>query len=190
MRPTTFRTADEGMREPQSHNGTESNPPKRGFLCAFVSLWFNWFFNRLAHAECGETCLVTGGHYLSGGIYGTGNFYAPAVLLDCTDNMAIAQEEIFGPAAHLLTFESEDEVIQRANATKFGLASYFYTRDMARVVRVAERLEYGLVGVNDAAGYTHEIPFGGFKESGLGREGGHEGIAEYTEVKSVVVNLA
>jgi succinate-semialdehyde dehydrogenase / glutarate-semialdehyde dehydrogenase len=133
--------------------------------------------------------LVTGGHYLNGGVYGTGNFYAPAVLLDCTDDMAIAQEEIFGPAAPLLTFETEDEVIRRANATKFGLASYFYTRNMARVVRVAERLEYGLVGANDAAGYTHEIPFGGFKESGIGREGGHEGIEEYTEVKSVVVNL-
>jgi succinate-semialdehyde dehydrogenase / glutarate-semialdehyde dehydrogenase len=112
------------------------------------------------------------------------------VLLDATDDMAIAREEIFGPAAPVLTFETEDEVIRRANATKFGLASYFYTRDMARVVRVAERLEYGLVGANDAAGYTHEIPFGGFKESGIGREGGHEGIAENTEVKSVVVNLA
>jgi len=133
--------------------------------------------------------LVTGGRYLSGGIYGDGYFYDPAVLLDVTDDMAIAQEEIFGPAAPILIFDTEDEVVQRANATRFGLASYFYTRDMARVVRVAERLEYGLVGANDAAGYTHEIPFGGFKESGLGREGGHEGIEEYAEVKSVVVNL-
>ncbi len=134
--------------------------------------------------------LVTGGHYLTGGVYGKGYFYAPAVLLDVSDDMAIAQEEIFGPAAPILTFETEDEVIRRANATRFGLASYFYTRDMARLVRVAERLEYGLVGANDSAGYTHEIPFGGFKESGLGREGGHEGIEEYTEVKSVVVNLS
>jgi len=133
--------------------------------------------------------LMTGGQYLNGGIYREGYFYAPAVLLDVTDGMAIAQEEIFGPAAPILIFDTEDEVVQRANATRFGLASYFYTRDMARVVRVAERLEYGLVGANDAAGYTHEIPFGGFKESGLGREGGHEGIEEYAEVKSVVVNL-
>src|SRR6059036_3067190 len=109
--------------------------------------------------------LVTGGHALTGERYAQGFFYAPAVLLDVTDDMPIAQEEIFGPAA------------------------YFYTRDMTRLVRVAEQLEYGLVGANDAAGYTHEIPFGGFKESGLGREGGHEGIEEYTEVKSVVVNL-
>jgi len=103
--------------------------------------------------------------------------------------MPVCQEEIFGPVAPLATFRTEDEIIQRANNTTFGLASYFYTRDMGRIVRVAEQLEYGLVGVNDAAGYTHEIPFGGFKESGLGREGGHEGIEEYTEIKSVVVSL-
>jgi len=133
--------------------------------------------------------LVTGGHYLTDGAYKRGFFYAPAVLLDVSDDMPIAQEEIFGPAAPVLTFETEEEVIRRANATKFGLAAYFYTRDLARLMRVAEQLEYGLVGANDATGYTHEIPFGGFKESGLGREGGHEGIEEYTEVKSVVVNL-
>jgi len=133
--------------------------------------------------------LVMGGHALTGERYAQGFFYAPAVLLDVTDDMPIAQEEIFGPAAPILTFDTEEEVIRRANATKFGLAAYFYTRDMTRLVRVAEQLEYGLVGANDAAGYTHEIPFGGFKESGLGREGGHEGIEEYTEVKSVVVNL-
>jgi len=133
--------------------------------------------------------LVTGGYYLSDGQYKNGFFYAPAVLLDVTDDMPLAQEEIFGPAAPVLTFDTEEEVIQRANATKFGLAAYFYTRDLSRLMRVAEQLEYGLVGANDATGYTHEIPFGGFKESGLGREGGHEGIEEYTEVKSVVVNL-
>jgi succinate-semialdehyde dehydrogenase/glutarate-semialdehyde dehydrogenase len=134
--------------------------------------------------------LVAGGRYLTGDPYAKGFFYAPAVLVGVTDDMAIAQEEIFGPAAPLLVFDTEEEVVRRANATKFGLAAYFYTRDMARLVRVAEQLEYGLVGANDATGYTHEIPFGGFKESGLGREGGHEGIAEYTEVKSVVVNLS
>ncbi len=80
-------------------------------------------------------------------------------------------------------------MLRRANATSYGLAAYFYTRDYARVARVSEGLEAGLVGVNDAQGYTHEIPFGGFKESGLGREGGREGIEEYLEVKSLVVNL-
>jgi len=133
--------------------------------------------------------LVTGGHPLIDGVHAKGFFYAPTVLLDVTDDMPVAQEEIFGPVAPILVFDTEEEVIRRANATTFGLASYFYTRDMARLVRVAEQLEYGLVGANDSAGYTHEIPFGGFKESGLGREGGHEGIEEYTEVKSVVVNL-
>ncbi|MFZ1061486.1 MAG: NAD-dependent succinate-semialdehyde dehydrogenase [Candidatus Rokuibacteriota bacterium] len=133
--------------------------------------------------------LVVGGHYLTEGVYAKGFFYAPTVLLDVTDDMPIAQEEIFGPAAPILVFDTEEEVLRRANATRFGLAAYFYSRDMARVVRVSEGLEYGLVGANDAAGYTHEIPFGGFKESGLGREGGHEGIEEYTEVKSVVVSL-
>jgi succinate-semialdehyde dehydrogenase/glutarate-semialdehyde dehydrogenase len=133
---------------------------------------------------------VAGGRYLTGDSYAKGFFYAPAVLLDVTDDMAIAQEEIFGPAAPILVFDTEEEVVRRANATTYGLAAYFYTRDMTRLIRVAEQLEYGLVGANDATGYTHEIPFGGFKESGLGREGGHEGIAEYTEVKSVVVNLS
>jgi succinate-semialdehyde dehydrogenase/glutarate-semialdehyde dehydrogenase len=133
--------------------------------------------------------LVLGGHYLTDGAFKNGYFYAPAVLLDVTDDMPIAREEIFGPAAPVLLFDTEEEVVRRANATTFGLAAYFYTRDTARLIRVAEQLEYGLVGANDATGYTHEIPFGGFKESGIGREGGHEGIAEYTEVKSVVVNL-
>src|SRR5207247_6975822 len=134
--------------------------------------------------------LVTGGHYLTGERYATGFFYAPAVLLDVTDDMPIAQEEIFGPAAPLLLFDTEEEVIRRANATRFGLAAYFYTKDMTRLMRVAEQLEYGLVGANDATGYTHEIPFGGVKESGLRREGGHEGIEEYTEEKSLVINPA
>jgi len=105
------------------------------------------------------------------------------------DQWPVCQEEIFGPVAPILTFKTEEELIRRANDTTFGLASYLYTRDLGRVVRVAESLEYGLVGVNDAAGYTHEIPFGGFKESGLGREGGREGLEEYMEIKSIVVNL-
>ena len=133
--------------------------------------------------------VVAGGGPLTEGPLGRGYFYAPTVLLDVTDDMRVCQEEIFGPVAPLATFASEDEVVRRANDTSFGLAAYFYTRDMARLVRVSERLEYGLVGANDAAGYSHEIPFGGFKESGLGREGGHEGLEEYMEVKSVVVNL-
>ena len=133
--------------------------------------------------------VLAGGHALTDGAHRTGFFYAPTVLADVTDDMPVCREEIFGPVAPVLTFDTEAEVLQRANDTTFGLAAYFYTRDAARLVRVAEGLEYGLVGANDAAGYTHEIPFGGFKESGLGREGGHEGLAEYTELKSVVLGL-
>jgi len=133
--------------------------------------------------------LLAGGHDLTESSLGKGFFYAPTVLVDVTDTMPVCAEEIFGPVAPIATFRTEGEVIRRSNNTPFGLAAYVYTRGMGRIVRVAEQLEYGLVGVNDAAGYTHEIPFGGFKESGLGREGGHEGIEEYTEVKSVVVSL-
>jgi len=118
-----------------------------------------------------------------------GWFYAPTVLLDVRDEMPVCQEEIFGPVAPVLTFRTEAELIARANATTFGLASYIYTQEYARIIRLAEALEYGLVGVNDATGYTHEIPFGGFKESGLGREGGHEGVEEYLESKSIVLNM-
>jgi succinate-semialdehyde dehydrogenase/glutarate-semialdehyde dehydrogenase len=133
--------------------------------------------------------VAAGGGRLTDGPMARGFFYAPTVLLDVREDMPVCQEEIFGPVAPVLTFRTEEELIERANDTTYGLASYFYSNDYARIVRVAEALEYGLVGVNDAAGYTHEIPFGGYKESGLGREGGKEGMDEYMEVKSIVVNL-
>ncbi len=133
--------------------------------------------------------VALGADYLTEGDYAQGSFYAPTVLLKVQDLWPICQEEVFGPVASILTFQTEDEVVKRANNTNYGLASYLYTSDLGRVVRVSEALEYGLIGVNDAAGYTHEIPFGGFKESGLGREGGHKGLEDYLEVKSVVVNL-
>ena len=133
--------------------------------------------------------LALGGGPLKEGVYAKGYFYAPTVVLKVKDHWPVCQEEIFGPVAPILTFKTEEELIERANDTIYGLASYLYTRDLGRAIRVAEALEYGLVGVNDAAGYTHEIPFGGFKESGLGREGGKEGLEEYMEIKSVVVNL-
>jgi succinate-semialdehyde dehydrogenase/glutarate-semialdehyde dehydrogenase len=133
--------------------------------------------------------LLTGGRRLEGGPYGKGFFYAPTVLTNVREEMDIAKEEIFGPVAPVMTFGDEAEVVERSNATRFGLAAYFYTRDLRRSIRVAEALEYGMVGVNDATGYTHEIPFGGFKQSGLGREGGHQGIEEYMEVKSISLAL-
>jgi succinate-semialdehyde dehydrogenase/glutarate-semialdehyde dehydrogenase len=142
-----------------------------------------------------EDAVTRGAKVLTGGKVHTtppldkGFFFEPTVLVDVRDDMPVCVREVFGPIAPILTFKTEEDVIRRANATTYGLAAYFYTRDYARIVRVGEGLEAGLVGVNDAQGYTHEIPFGGFKESGLGREGGREGIEEYMEVKSLVVNL-
>jgi succinate-semialdehyde dehydrogenase/glutarate-semialdehyde dehydrogenase len=133
--------------------------------------------------------VLTGGKPYTKPPLDKGFFFEPTVLVDVKDDARVCVEEIFGPIAPILTFKTEEEAIRRANETTYGLASYFYSRDMGRIVRVSEGLEAGLVGVNDAAGYTHEIPFGGFKESGLGREGGREGIEEYMEVKSVVVAL-
>ncbi|MCL6553681.1 MAG: aldehyde dehydrogenase family protein [Firmicutes bacterium] len=133
--------------------------------------------------------VVAGGRRLTEGALARGLFYAPTVLVDVREEMAVAREEIFGPVAPVMTFRDEAEVIARANATTYGLAAYFYTADLRRAIRVAEALEYGMVGVNDATGYTHEIPFGGFKESGLGREGGRVGIEEYTEVKSISIGM-
>ena len=133
--------------------------------------------------------VLTGGRACTQPPLDRGFFFEPTVLVDVKDSMPVCVEEIFGPIAPLLTFKTEEEVIRRANETTYGLAAYFYSRDYARIVRVSEGLEAGLVGVNDGQGYTHEIPFGGFKESGLGREGGRQGIEEYMEVKSVVVNL-
>lgn len=140
-------------------------------------------------AVAGGARVAAGGHALHEGALARGYFYAPTVLLGVRDEMRVCREEIFGPVAPVLPFRTEAELLERANNTEYGLAAYLYARDLGRVTRVAEGLEYGLVGVNDAAGYTHEVPFGGFKESGLGREGGREGIYEYMEVKSIVVNL-
>ncbi len=134
--------------------------------------------------------LALGGEILHHGNYAHGYFYSPTVLLNVKDEWPICQQEIFGPVAPILTFRTEQEVIERANNTIFGLASYIYTRELGRAVRVAEALDYGLVGINDAAGYTHEIPFGGFKQSGLGRECGREGLNEYLEIKSMIVNIS
>ncbi|GAB48292.1 NAD-dependent succinate-semialdehyde dehydrogenase [Mobilicoccus pelagius] len=116
-----------------------------------------------------------------------GNFLAPTVLLDVPPTSDIAREEIFGPVAPIQTFTDEDDVIARANDTEYGLASYFYTRDNARAMRVAEKLAYGMVGVNAGVISNPAAPFGGVKASGFGREGGFEGIDEYLEIKYVAM---
>ncbi|OZG74428.1 succinate-semialdehyde dehydrogenase (NADP(+)) [Hahella sp. CCB-MM4] len=110
-------------------------------------------------------------------------FHAPTVLTDVTEQMRVFNEEIFGPVAPLLRFKTEDEAIRMANDTPFGLAAYFYTRDMGRIWRVSEALEYGMIGINEGIISTEVAPFGGVKESGLGREGSKYGIDEYVEIK-------
>lgn len=125
--------------------------------------------------------IVAGGHRHQLG----GRFYEATVLADVTPAMAVAKEETFGPVAPLFRFKDEADVIVQANDTEFGLASYFYAKDLARVFRVAEALEYGMVGVNTGLISTAEAPFGGVKLSGLGREGSRYGIEEFTEIKYV-----
>jgi succinate-semialdehyde dehydrogenase/glutarate-semialdehyde dehydrogenase len=123
--------------------------------------------------------LVLGGHRHARG----GRFFEPTVLADVTPAMLLAREETFGPVAPLFRFKTDDDAIQLSNDTEFGLAAYFYGRDIVRVWRVAEALEYGMVGINTGMISTEVAPFGGVKESGLGREGSKYGIEEYLEVK-------
>jgi succinate-semialdehyde dehydrogenase/glutarate-semialdehyde dehydrogenase len=127
--------------------------------------------------------LAKGARLLVGGHRMDGHFYEPTVLADTTADMLCAREETFGPVAPVFRFHTEAEAIALANATEFGLASYFYSRDIGRIFRVGEALEYGMVGVNTGLISTAEVPFGGVKQSGLGREGSHHGIADYVEIK-------
>lgn len=116
-----------------------------------------------------------------------GTFFQPTILCNVTPQMLVAREETFGPVAPLFRFQTEAEAIQMANDTEFGLASYFYTRDIGRVWRVAEALEYGMVGINTGLVSTEVAPFGGVKESGIGREGSKYGIEEFMEVKYLCI---
>ena len=116
-----------------------------------------------------------------------GTFYEPTVLVNANAQMEMAHEETFGPVAACYKFSTEEEVIRLANATAFGLSAYFYSRDLARVWHVAEKLEVGIVGVNEGIISTENAPFGGVKESGMGREGSHYGLTDYMEVKYVLM---
>ncbi|HET7837963.1 MAG TPA: NAD-dependent succinate-semialdehyde dehydrogenase [Variovorax sp.] len=131
--------------------------------------------------------LAKGGRVLAGGKRHAlgGRFYEPTVIGGATADMLVAREETFGPLAPIFAFDTEDEAIAQANATEFGLASYFYSRDIGRVMRVAEALECGIVGVNTGLISTAEAPFGGVKQSGLGREGSRYGLDEFLEIKYV-----
>ena len=112
-----------------------------------------------------------------------GNFFEPTIITNVDSSMLVAREETFGPLAPLFRFSDEADVVRQANDTEFGLAAYFYARDLSRVFRVAERLEYGMVGINTGLISTEVAPFGGMKSSGLGREGSKYGIEEYVEIK-------
>ncbi len=132
-----------------------------------------------------------GARVLIGGdpVQGAGHFINPTIVTGATKDMAVSTEETFGPLAPLFKFQDEDEVIALANDTIFGLASYFYAKDLSRVYKVAEALEYGIVGVNTGIISTEVAPFGGVKQSGLGREGSHHGIDDYLEMKYICMSV-
>jgi succinate-semialdehyde dehydrogenase/glutarate-semialdehyde dehydrogenase len=139
----------------------------------------------IADALSKGAVLRTGGRRVPQGQGFANRFYAPTVIEHVTPAMKVTYEETFGPVAPLIRFQSEEEAIRLANDTPFGLAAYFYTRDASRLMRVAEALEYGIVGANDGLPSTPQAPFGGMKESGIGREGGKWGLDEYLEVKYI-----
>jgi len=118
-----------------------------------------------------------------------GTFFAPTVLAGVRPDMAIAREEIFGPVAAVYRFETEAEAVALANDTEYGLAAYFYARDLSRVWRVARQLDYGMVGINSGLISTAVAPFGGVKQSGYGREGSRQGIEEYMQTKYLCMNV-
>ena len=118
-----------------------------------------------------------------------GLFFEPTVITGVTSDMMVTNDETFGPVAPLFKFDTEEDVIQQANDTIFGLASYFYARDLSRVYRVSEALEYGMVGINTGLISTEVAPFGGVKQSGIGREGSHHGIEDYLEMKYLCTSI-
>jgi succinate-semialdehyde dehydrogenase/glutarate-semialdehyde dehydrogenase len=140
-------------------------------------------------AVAGGAKVLTGGKPRPDGQFAKGRFFEPTVLTNVRNGMQILEEETFGPVAPLISFRDEAEVIRAANDTRYGLAAYFYSQNVSRCVRVAEQLEYGIIGVNDGSPSVPQGPFGGFKESGVGREGGREGIEEFLEIKFISLGL-
>jgi succinate-semialdehyde dehydrogenase/glutarate-semialdehyde dehydrogenase len=130
-----------------------------------------------------DDAIAKGGKLMAGGKKLAGQFFEPTVISEATGDMLCAREETFGPFAPVFRFKHEQEAIDAANNTEFGLASYFYSRDVGRIFRVAEALEYGMVGINAGVIATEHVPFGGVKQSGLGREGSSHGMEEYLEMK-------
>jgi betaine-aldehyde dehydrogenase len=133
--------------------------------------------------------LLCGGERVTDGALAQGNFVAPTVFADCTDEMPQVREEIFGPVMSVLKFSSEEEVLRRANDTEYGLAAGLFTRDLSRAHRVVARLQAGICWINTWGASPAEMPVGGYKLSGIGRENGLESLAHYTQTKSVLVEL-
>jgi len=132
---------------------------------------------------------VCGGDVITDGELANGLYVTPAIFADCTDDMKFVTEEVFGPLMSVLSFKTEEEALQRANATRFGLAGAVFTKDFSRAHRVAKKIQAGIVWINDYNITPPEVPFGGYKQSGLGRENGLQAIEHYTQVKTVYVNL-
>jgi succinate-semialdehyde dehydrogenase/glutarate-semialdehyde dehydrogenase len=133
--------------------------------------------------------LSKGATLLAGGKSIEGNFFEPTILINVPNDAAVAKEETFGPLAPLFRFKDEADVIAMSNDTEFGLASYFYARDVSRIFRVAEALEYGMVGINTGLISNEVAPFGGIKSSGVGREGSKYGIEDYLEIKYLCLSV-
>jgi succinate-semialdehyde dehydrogenase/glutarate-semialdehyde dehydrogenase len=144
---------------------------------------------QVADAVAKGASLETGGVRLSGEGVDKGFFFSPTVLTGVTEDMAIYREETFGPIAPVIVFDDDDEVIAKANDTEYGLASYVYTQNLGRALRTAEALRFGMVGINDINPTSAAAPFGGMKQSGLGREGAREGLLEYLETKLVGISV-
>lgn len=134
-----------------------------------------------------EDAVAKGARVVVGGQRTGERFYTPTVLANVTADMRCAREETFGPVAPVFRFKTEAEAVELANSTEFGLAAYFYSRDMGRIFRVAEGLESGMVGINTGIISAAEVPFGGVKQSGLGREGSRHGIEDYVEMKYLCI---
>jgi len=133
--------------------------------------------------------VTTGGNRLTGPAFDRGTFWAPTVMTDVTPEMVIYREETFGPIAPITIFDDDQQVIEMANDTTFGLASYVYTRDLSRAIKVSEALNFAIIGINDINPTSAAVPFGGIKESGVGREGAKIGLAEYLDTKVVGIAL-
>ena len=173
-----FKVAVEAMKVGDGFAGADLGPLISKPALAKVE-------DHIADALSKGAVIATGGkpHDLGG------TFFEPTILTGVTQNMTVSKEETFGPMAPLFKFENEDDVIAMANDTIFGLAAYFYAKDLSRVYKVAEALEYGIIGVNTGIISTEVAPFGGVKQSGLGREGSHHGMDEYLELKYICMSV-